>query len=150
MPNRGSINADRACPIGLARRPSVRRSTASSGPAVHVLRASGDTLTGGFTKPIDHERFRAAFEAVIPTTPMGELERIKSLPGTIDAAADTLHKVCGPASIHRRRQPIFRCSPQWPRFPDRHDARARYRGRSHGTCGPCAGCRWIHGNRGSY
>lgn len=50
-------------------------------------------LAGGFTKPIDDESLRAALQAVLPATPMGELERIKSLPGMIDAAADTLHKV---------------------------------------------------------
>ncbi|MGY6517076.1 hypothetical protein ACXIU3_24510, partial [Vibrio parahaemolyticus] len=33
-----------------------------------------------------------AIQAAIPTTPMGELESIKTLPGMIDAAADTLHK----------------------------------------------------------
>lgn len=50
-------------------------------------------LAGGFTKPIDDESLRAALQAVLPATPMGELEGIKSLPGMIDAAADTLHKV---------------------------------------------------------
>jgi hypothetical protein len=49
-------------------------------------------LAGGFTKPIDDESLRAALQAVLPTTPMGELEGIKLLPGMIDAAADTLHK----------------------------------------------------------
>jgi len=49
-------------------------------------------LAGGFARPIDDESLRAAIQAVLPTTPMGELERIKALPGMIDAAADTLHK----------------------------------------------------------
>ena len=49
-------------------------------------------LAGGFARPIDDESLRAAIQAVLPTTPMGELESIKSLPGMIDAAADTLHK----------------------------------------------------------
>lgn len=49
-------------------------------------------LAGGFARPIDDESLRAAIQAVLPITPMGELESIKSLPGMIDAAADTLHK----------------------------------------------------------
>ena len=49
-------------------------------------------LAGGFTRPIDDESLRAAIQAALPTTSMGELEGIKALPGMIDAAADTLHK----------------------------------------------------------
>ena len=50
-------------------------------------------LAGGFVSPIDDESLRAAIQMVLPTTPMGELESIKALPGMIDAAADTLQKV---------------------------------------------------------
>jgi hypothetical protein len=49
-------------------------------------------LAGGFARPIDDESLRAAIQAVLPVTPMGELENIKALPGMIDAAADTLYK----------------------------------------------------------
>jgi len=49
-------------------------------------------LAGGFVRPIDEESLRAAIQAVLPSTPMGELESIKMLPGIIGAAADTLHK----------------------------------------------------------
>lgn len=49
-------------------------------------------LAGGFIRPIDDESLRATIQAVLPTTPMGELERIKALPGMIDAATDTLYK----------------------------------------------------------
>lgn len=49
-------------------------------------------LAGGFVRPIDEESLRAAIQAVLPSTPMGELESIKMLPGMIGAAADTLHK----------------------------------------------------------
>lgn len=49
-------------------------------------------LAGGFARPIDEESLRAAIQAVLSTTPMGELENIKMLPGMISAAADTLHK----------------------------------------------------------
>jgi len=50
-------------------------------------------LAGGFSSAIDAESLRAAIQAVLPATPMGELESIKTLPGMIDAAADTLRKV---------------------------------------------------------
>lgn len=49
-------------------------------------------LAGGFARPIDDESLRAAIQVALPATPMGELESIKTLPGMIDAAADTLHK----------------------------------------------------------
>jgi hypothetical protein len=49
-------------------------------------------LAGGFARPIDDESLRTAIQAILPETPMGELESIKGLPGMIDAATDTLHK----------------------------------------------------------
>jgi hypothetical protein len=49
-------------------------------------------LAGGFTRLIDDESLRAAIQVALPVTPMVELEKIKALPGMIDAAADTLHK----------------------------------------------------------
>lgn len=49
-------------------------------------------LAGGFARPIDDESLRAAIQAILPATPLGELESIKLLPGMVDAAADTLHK----------------------------------------------------------
>ena len=49
-------------------------------------------LAGGFARPIDDENLRAAILAALPATQMGELESIKTLPGMIDAATDTLHK----------------------------------------------------------
>src|SRR5262245_27020464 len=49
-------------------------------------------LAGGSARPIDDESLRSAIQAVLPATPMGELESIKLLPGMVDAAADTLQK----------------------------------------------------------
>ncbi|RWJ60443.1 MAG: PD-(D/E)XK nuclease family protein [Mesorhizobium sp.] len=49
-------------------------------------------LAGGFARSIDDESLRVAIQAALPATSMGELESIKSLPGMIDAAADTLYK----------------------------------------------------------
>jgi hypothetical protein len=49
-------------------------------------------LAGGFARSIDDESLRTAIQAVLPTTPLGELESIKLLPGMVGASADTLHK----------------------------------------------------------
>ena len=43
-------------------------------------------LAGGFTRPIDDESLRCAIQAVLPETPLGELDGIKLLPGMVDAA----------------------------------------------------------------
>ena len=79
-------------------------------------------LAGGFARPVDDESLRAAIQAVLPATPMGELESIKSLPGMIDAAADTLHKAWragidlaargGRTSAPRRHRPARGGSPR--------------------------------------
>jgi hypothetical protein len=50
-------------------------------------------LAGGFIRPIDNENLRTAIQTALPLTPLGELETIKSLPGMVNAAADTLSKV---------------------------------------------------------
>ncbi|MBN9036015.1 MAG: PD-(D/E)XK nuclease family protein [Rhizobiales bacterium] len=72
-------------------------------------------LAGGFARPIDNESLRAVIQAVLPATPMGELESIKMLPGMIDAAAETLHKswravidLAARASDHPRLNAIAR------------------------------------------
>lgn len=49
-------------------------------------------LAGGFVRPIDDETLRETIQAVLHQTAMGELEGIKTLPGMVGAAADTLHK----------------------------------------------------------
>ena len=50
-------------------------------------------LAGGFIRPIDPDALHEAVRAALAETPMGELERIKSLPGMVRAAVDTLGKV---------------------------------------------------------
>lgn len=67
-------------------------------------------LAGGFARPIDDESLRAAIQAALPVTPMGELEDIKTLPGMIDAAADTLHKAW------RAGIDLARCAADHPRL----------------------------------
>ena len=49
-------------------------------------------LAGGFARSIDDDSLRTAIQTVLPSTPLGELESIKLLPGMVDASADTLHK----------------------------------------------------------
>lgn len=49
-------------------------------------------LAGGFARPIDDESLHTVIQAVLPTTPLGELESIKLLPGMVNATADTLRK----------------------------------------------------------
>ncbi len=50
-------------------------------------------LAGGFTQAIDTETLRALIQSALPTLDMGELERIKVLPGMVTAAAESLQKV---------------------------------------------------------
>lgn len=49
-------------------------------------------LAGGFARPVDEESLRLALKVALSTTPIGELDSIKALPGMIDAAVDTLQK----------------------------------------------------------
>ena len=81
-------------------------------------------LAGGFVRPIDEESLCAAIQAVLPATPMGELEGIKMLPGMIGAAADTLHKAwrSGIDLAGRHIIPVSTLSLAWkrpfsPNFP---------------------------------
>jgi hypothetical protein len=50
-------------------------------------------LAGGFIRPIDADALHEAVKAALTETTLGELERIKSLPGMARAAVDTLGKV---------------------------------------------------------
>ena len=49
-------------------------------------------LSGGLTRPVDDDALREAIAAVLPQTDLGELDGIKTLPGMVGAAADTLRK----------------------------------------------------------
>ncbi|MDI9849542.1 PD-(D/E)XK nuclease family protein [Rhodoblastus sp. 17X3] len=62
------------------------------GLQIMTFEQAATRLAGGFSQPIDDETLRAAIQAVLPATEMGELENIKALPGMISAAADTLYK----------------------------------------------------------
>jgi hypothetical protein len=50
-------------------------------------------LAGGLSRPIDDETLRATIQAVLPDVALGELDSLKSLPGMVGAATDTLRKV---------------------------------------------------------
>jgi hypothetical protein len=72
-------------------------------------------LAGGFAKPIDDDKLRAALQQALAATSLGELDGIKLLPGMLDAAADTLQKawragidLAARASDHPRLQSISR------------------------------------------
>ena len=49
-------------------------------------------LAGGFARPIDADTLKQVLREVLPTTPLGELDPIKALPGMAGAAAETLSK----------------------------------------------------------
>ena len=49
-------------------------------------------LAGGLTQPVDDEALRAAIQATLPETALGELDAIKGFPGMVGAAVDTLRK----------------------------------------------------------
>jgi hypothetical protein len=62
------------------------------GTQVMSIEQAAARLAGGFARPIDVAALRGALKAALPVTGIGELESIKSLPGMIDAAAQTLQK----------------------------------------------------------
>jgi len=66
---------------------------ARHGLQIKTFEQAAVRLAGGFTRAIDSETLREAIQAALPTTDMGELERIKMLPGMVSAAADSLRKV---------------------------------------------------------
>lgn len=49
-------------------------------------------LAGGLSRPVDDETLRAAIQATLPEISLGELDSLKSLPGMVGAAVDTLRK----------------------------------------------------------
>lgn len=50
-------------------------------------------LAGGFAAPVDNESLRDAVAAALRTTPLGDLDAIRGLPGSVSAVAGTLRKV---------------------------------------------------------
>jgi hypothetical protein len=50
-------------------------------------------LAGGLAGSVDEETLRQAVQAALPTLSLGELDSLKSLPGMVAAAVDTINKV---------------------------------------------------------
>lgn len=65
----------------------------ASGLQVMTMDHVAARLAGGFFRPIDPDALHEAVRAALAETPLSELERIKSLPGMVRAAVDTLGKV---------------------------------------------------------
>ena len=63
------------------------------GLQIMTLEQAAARLAGGFVRPIDDASLRAAVQAALPETSLGELDNIKLLPGMTGAVSDTLHKV---------------------------------------------------------
>ena len=83
-----SCTAASRCGMPCWRRLETAR-TALQATAFEPLAAR---LAGGLLRAIDDESLRAATQAALPGTQLGELDAIKSLPGFVGAAADTLRK----------------------------------------------------------
>jgi hypothetical protein len=66
--------------------------SATHGLQIMSFEQAAVRLAGGFVRPIDDETLRETIQAVLSRTAMGELEGIKTLPGMVGAATDTLHK----------------------------------------------------------
>lgn len=62
------------------------------GAGVMSFEQAAARLAGGFARPIDADSLRQTIHRVLPDTDLGELDKIKLLPGMTGAAADTLHK----------------------------------------------------------
>ncbi len=69
--------------------------TRRHGLQVMTFEQAAVRLAGGFSRAVDEESLRKAIQAALQNTSMGELDRIKSLPGMLDACTGTLQKVWG-------------------------------------------------------
>ncbi|WP_377830847.1 PD-(D/E)XK nuclease family protein (plasmid) [Bradyrhizobium lupini] len=49
-------------------------------------------LAGGLARPVDDETLRSTVQAILPSIVLGQLDSLKSLPGMVGAATDTLRK----------------------------------------------------------
>ena len=65
---------------------------ARHGRQVMTFEQLATRLAGGLARPVDDDSLRITIKAVLPDTALGELDGIKTLPGMINAAADTLRK----------------------------------------------------------
>lgn len=64
----------------------------SHGLQVMTLEHLAARLAGGFTRPIDTDTLLSAVRDGLASTALGELDEIKSLPGMLQASAQSLRK----------------------------------------------------------
>ncbi len=67
--------------------------TRSHGLQIMAFEQLATRLAGGLSEAVDTETLRSAIQTCLPDTELGELDPIKSLPGMVGAAAETLRKV---------------------------------------------------------
>ena len=65
----------------------------AQGLQIMTFEQAAARLAGGFIQPIDDAVLRDAVQEALVETSLGELEAIKTLPGMVGAAADSLRKV---------------------------------------------------------
>jgi|ERR1039458_9366771 hypothetical protein len=67
--------------------------TSANGLQIRTMDQVAARLAGGFIQPIDPDALQDAVKVALASTNLGELEAIKSLPGMVRAAVNTLDKV---------------------------------------------------------
>ena len=81
-----------ARPAGDPRNPPAGRSRPQSRPSGADVRAPGRPTGRWISRPIDTETLMAAVRDGLASTALGELDEIKSLPGMLQASAQSLRK----------------------------------------------------------
>ena len=77
-----------------------------SGVQIKTMDQIAARLAGGFLEPIDTDALEEAVSQAISTIPLGELEKIKTLPGMVKAAIGTLEKVWqADIDLNKRTEP---------------------------------------------
>lgn len=64
----------------------------SHGLQIMTFEQLATRLAGGLSEAVDTDTLRSSIQACMPETELGELDPIKSLPGMVSAAAETLRK----------------------------------------------------------
>ena len=77
-----------------------------SGVQIKTMDQLAARLAGGFLEPIDTDALEDAVSQALGTTSLGELEKIKALPGMVRAAIGTLEKVWqADIDLNKRTEP---------------------------------------------
>lgn len=99
-------------------------------------------LAGGLARPVDDETLRSTVQAILPSIVLGELDSLKSLPGMVGAATDTLRKAwrAGVDLQARASSPMSRsmiCSVRSDAAPARANSAGSMHGGDHSPIAPC-------------